>query len=142
MTSTPLGKLVRLKDTDETISASDPDIRGRRVLDSDGNDLGKVDALLVDQQENKVRFFEVETGGFLGIGRDKSLLPVDVIVSIDDKDVHINQSAQSVSASPAYDPTLVLAPSHYEDIYQYYGQVPYWATGYQYPAYPGFFPGY
>jgi hypothetical protein len=136
MTSTERSKLVRLQDTDKTIAATDSDIRGHRVLDKDGNDLGKVDALLIDEREEKVRFFEVATGGFLGIGKSKSFIPVDAITHIDDKDVHLNLLTDNVAGSPAYDPDLVEDSVFFHDTYGYYGFLPYWGMGYVYPPYP------
>ena len=59
-------RLTRLRDSDETVSDSDQDIRGRMVKDKDGHDLGKIEGLMIDDVEHKVRFMEVATGGFLG----------------------------------------------------------------------------
>ncbi|MEU1250076.1 PRC-barrel domain-containing protein [Micromonospora arida] len=60
--------LVKLGDSGQTIAAAEQDVRGRHVLDVDGDDLGKVDDLLIDRDERKVRFLRVEHGGVLGIG--------------------------------------------------------------------------
>ncbi len=79
--------LSKLSDTGQTVSNAADDIRGRKVKDKDGNDLGKVDDLLIDDQERKVRFLRVEHGGFLGVGETKSFIPVDAITKITD-DVH------------------------------------------------------
>jgi len=73
VTSVPT--LSSLRDTDRTISSSDQDIRGRMVKDKDGRDLGRIEDLLVDDIERKVRFMEVATGGFLGFGESKSFIP-------------------------------------------------------------------
>ena len=35
-------QLVRLRDTDQTVSSSDEDIRGRMAKDKDGQDLGTI----------------------------------------------------------------------------------------------------
>ncbi|MES2094189.1 MAG: PRC-barrel domain-containing protein [Actinomycetota bacterium] len=135
MTSAERNKLVRLKDTDETIAATDSDIRGRRVLDKDGNNLGTVDALLIDEHEQKVRFVEVATGGFLGMGKSKSLIPVEAITRIDYQEVHLNLTTDTVAGSPGYDPALVEDPGVFHDSYGYYGFLPYWGLGYVYPTY-------
>ena len=72
-----------------------------------GEELGKVDDLLIDEREQKVRFLEVTSGGFLGLGATKFLLPVDAITRLTDDSVYINQSRESVAGAPRYDPTLV-----------------------------------
>ncbi|AMM22638.1 hypothetical protein AX769_21100 (plasmid) [Frondihabitans sp. PAMC 28766] len=138
MTPADHSPLTRLKDTDETVDTTEEDIRGRRVIDKDGQDLGKIDALFIDDKEQRVRFLEVTTGGFLGLGKEKSLIPVDAITHIDPETVHLNQTSDKVAGAPAYDPELIEEPSNfYENTYGYYGVLPFWGFGYAYPSYSG-----
>jgi hypothetical protein len=83
-----------------------------------------------------VRFLEIASGGFLGIGRDKTYLPVDAIRSITDDTVTIDQSRDVVANAPDYDPAMVRDRDSYSSLLDYYGYGPYWAPGYAYPAYP------
>ena len=48
--------LVKLDDTDLVLSDPNDDVRGRKVLDSFGDDIGHVNELFVDNAERKVRF--------------------------------------------------------------------------------------
>jgi sporulation protein YlmC with PRC-barrel domain len=137
MTDANLAKLVRLRDSDETIAVRENDIRGRRVVDRDRQPLGKIDALLLDEKEDKIRFLEVASGGFLGIGEAKSFIPVDSITKITADEVYISQSAEHVAGAPAYDPALVDQRGFYESTYGYYGLTPFWSPGYLSPTYPG-----
>jgi len=91
-------QLVRLRDTDQTVSSSDEDIRGRMAKDKDGRDLGTIEGLLIDEAERKVRFMEVASGGFLGLGESKSLIPVDAITRMTPDAVY---SATPASTWPA-----------------------------------------
>jgi CBS domain-containing protein/sporulation protein YlmC with PRC-barrel domain len=100
-----------------------------------GEDLGKVDDLFIDEREQKVRFLEVASGGFLGLGATKFLLPVDAITRITDDAVYINQSRERVAGAPHYDPTLV-EERYMSDVYSHYGYPPYWGPNYRYPPYP------
>ncbi len=134
--NTDTSTLFRLSEVDETVARADEDIRGRDVKDSNGDDLGKVKDLLVDQSENRVRFLEVASGGFLGIGQETSLIPVDAIVSITDDNVRIDQTRDHVAGAPAYDPQLVSERDDYGDHLQYYGYGAWWGAGYRYPDYP------
>ncbi len=129
--------LVKLGDSDQTVADPDNDIRGRRVVDTDNQPVGKIDALLVDDKENKIRFLEVAFGGFLGLGQTKSFIPIDAITKITKDEVHINQSAKNVVGAPVYDPTLVDQRSFYENTYGHYGVTPFWKANYEYPTYPG-----
>jgi len=127
--------LVRLSDTDLTLADRDEDIRGRDVRDMSGEDLGKVDDLLIDDQEHKVRFLQISSGGFLGLGATKFLLPVDAITGITVDTVYVNQSRERVAGAPRYDPTLV-DERYVSDLYGHYGYPPYWGPDYRYPPYP------
>lgn len=128
--------LSKLSDTGQTVENPDEDIRGRTVLDKDGNDIGKVHDLLIDDKERRVRLLLVEHGGFLGIGETKTFIPVDAITGITDDAVHISHSKEHVAGAPRYDPDLADDLAYYGNVYGYYGYLPFWGGGYAYPGYP------
>jgi sporulation protein YlmC with PRC-barrel domain len=129
--------LSRLADSGETIANGDEDVRGRDVLDKDGEQIGKVEGLLIDNQERKVRFLIVEHGGFLGFGQTKSFIPVDAVTRITADEVCIDQHGAHVAGAPAYDPDLAVPNRPYfGGLFGYYGYLPYWDGGYQKPGYP------
>lgn len=53
------GTMVLLSDSGYILIDSDQDVRGRKVLDHDGNEIGEVDDLLIDA-ERKVRLLRVK----------------------------------------------------------------------------------
>ncbi len=123
--------LSRLRDNAKTVSSSDEDVRGRMVKDKDGQDLGKIEGLMIDDEEHRVRFMEVATGGFLGFGERKSFIPVESITRITADEVHIDRARAHVAGAPSYDPAVVAEDAGYFfSLYPYYG----------YPGYMGFFP--
>lgn len=133
MAHDPTATLVRLKDTDLMVEPKD-DIRGMTVVDREDEQIGTVDTLVIDEQENRVRFLEVGSGGFLGIGEEKRLIPVDAVVHVDKDVVRVDTTRENVRGGPGYDPDLVeLDPEYFGGIYGYYGYSPFWATGYVYP---------
>ncbi|GHH43224.1 PRC-barrel domain-containing protein [Streptomyces candidus] len=136
MDNTRIPALIKLSDTDQTVAAQEEDIRGRTVIAADGEELGRVDDLLVDDTERKVRFLLVEHGGFLGIGQKKTFVPVDAVTRIAEDQVFIDRSQQQVSDAPAYDPDLVVEQEYTEGVYSHYGYMPFWGVGYTYPPYP------
>ena len=136
MSQTTKPTLVKLGDTELTVGDPNEDVRGRTVLDRNNDEIGHVDALMIDDRDTKVRFLQVAAGGFLGLGERKFLIPVDAITRIDADHVHIDQTRERVANAPVYDPTLVAEHDYYDDLYGYYGYAPYWAPGYAYPAYP------
>jgi sporulation protein YlmC with PRC-barrel domain len=133
MTTHDNATLSKLSDTGKTVDGSADDIRGRKVKDKDGNDLGKVHDLLIDD-EGKVRFLLIEHGGFLGMGETKSFIPVDAITRITEDDVLISHTREHVAGAPGYDPALINDRGYHQGIYSYYGYPPYWAAGYAYPG--------
>lgn len=124
-----------LSDADLTTRDKAEDIRHRKVVDAAGQEMGKIDALLIDDQEHKVRFLRVASGGFLGIGKSKVLIPVEAIKKIDEDEVRVDQTREHVANAPTYDPDLV-DDRYYESVYGHYGYQPYWGAGYMYPGYP------
>ena len=133
-----MATLKRLGDTDLTVARPEEDIRGRKVVDRQGEEVGKVDDLLIDDRENKVRFLQVASGGILGMGKDKSMIPVDAIQGMDEDTVHLDKTRADVASAPAYDPELASDRDYWGGVYGYYGYAPFWAGGYVYPAYPAY----
>jgi sporulation protein YlmC with PRC-barrel domain len=134
MTTTHDATLYTLGDRGQRVEGLANDVRGREVKDIDGKGIGKVGDLLVDDQEHKVRFLVVEHGGFLGFGETTTLIPVDVVTTITDSEVFINQSREHVAGAPGYHPHLVDDRPYHSSVYGYYGTTPYWGRGYLYPG--------
>jgi sporulation protein YlmC with PRC-barrel domain len=131
---TESGTLMRLGDSDQMLADPAQDIRGHKVIDRDGTEIGKVDDLLVDNEHQKVRMLRVEHGGLLGIGATPLFLPVDTVEHVEDDKVMIGRSQVQVVGAPEYDPELVDRDERMAELYDYYGYAPYWAPGYIPPA--------
>jgi sporulation protein YlmC with PRC-barrel domain len=134
MTQNHTATLYVLGDRGQTVDGSANDVRGRQVRDKNGDGIGTVADLLIDDRGKKVRFLLVEHGGFLGFGETTSLIPVDAVTKITEADVQVDQSCEQVAGAPGYSPALVDDRSYHSSIYSYYGYVPYWGGGYTYPA--------
>ncbi|RZT79655.1 sporulation protein YlmC with PRC-barrel domain [Micromonospora violae] len=111
-------------------------MRGRHVLDADGDDLGKVDDLLIDREEHKVRFLRVEHGGVLGIGATATFIPVEAVSDVTDDTVRVDLTRQKIEQAPTYDPEVVEEIGYYEDVYWYYGYAPFFNASGIAPPYP------
>ncbi len=125
--------LVNLGDTSSTIPDDQPDVRGRTVVDADGEEVGEVDELLVDAAESQVRMLCVKHGGFLGIGADHFLVPVDAVTSVEPEAVHIDRERSKLTDVPGYDPDVEHDPDEYDGVYKWWGYPSYWSAGYIYP---------
>lgn len=128
--------LRNLSDTNLTVATSEEDLRGRTVKDKDGNDIGTVADLLIDDRDRRVRFVRVESGGFLGLGEAKVFIPIESIARITDDEVFIDQSREYVAGAPGYDPDLVDKQDYYGALYGHYGYPPFSEAGEFYPSDP------
>ena len=106
MTDTGMATLRKLGDTGLTVADPNEDVRGMKVIDRSGEELGEVDDLMIDDREHKVRFLRVASGGFLGIGESHFMLPVEAITRISEDEVQVNQTRERIAGSPRYDPDL------------------------------------
>lgn len=129
--------LHKLSESQLTVADKDEDVRGRKVLDKAGQEMGSVDDLMIDDRESKVRFLLVVSGGFLGLGDTKVLIPVDAITKVTADAVSIDHTREHVAGGPGYDPELITDLGHLGSVYDHYGYAPYWTPGYMYPMYPG-----
>ncbi|XXZ52297.1 PRC-barrel domain-containing protein [Streptomyces cavourensis] len=68
MGTDPIPVLTKLSDSPHVIASPDEDVLGRKVTDRSGTEIGKVGDLVIDENEQRVRFLILEHGGFLGIG--------------------------------------------------------------------------
>jgi sporulation protein YlmC with PRC-barrel domain len=134
MTTPASATIHKLSETGSTITPAADDIRGRTVRDRNGDTIGKVHDLLIDDEERKVRFLLVEHSGFLGFGHTHSFIPVDAITEIGEHEVALNHSREHVTAAPPYDPELIADSKFHGRIYSHYGYNPFWDDGYVYPA--------
>ncbi len=100
-------------------------------MDGDGEELGRVDDLLVDEDEASVRFLRVSEGGFLGLGATHYLVPVEAVVAVDRDRVHIDRRRSGMADVPGYDPELAPLPAYYGDVYGWWAVPPYWGPGYR-----------
>lgn len=115
-------RLVRLSDSDFHLEAPEQDIRGLDVYDPDGDQIGSVKDLYVDEAERKVRFLNISGGGFLGIGEKQLMLPVEAVTDVGEDRVTIEQGKKTVMDSPPFDTDLVHPATDYQrEVYGYYG---------------------
>jgi sporulation protein YlmC with PRC-barrel domain len=130
MTAGQIG-MVALGDSDLVLANEDDDVRGMRVLDPNGLRVGEVDEIVVDEEECRARFLVVTSGGIMGLGEDKRLVPVEAVEGVSEE-VHLHQSHDNVRQGAEYDPVLA-DPPDYSEVYAHYGYTPFWYPGYTAP---------
>jgi PRC-barrel domain len=65
----------------------------------------------VDHQEREVRYLEVGTGGFLGIGERRFLVPVEAVTKVSEDQVIVEPDTKKEAEGPAPFDTKVRPPS-------------------------------
>jgi sporulation protein YlmC with PRC-barrel domain len=123
-----IASLHSLSEANLTEAIPAEDVRGRKVLDRAGEEIGTVDDLIVDNREVRVRFLRVASGGFLGLGETKFMIPVDAITRIADEAVHIDLTRERVAGAPRYDPDIAVNRGYWDSVATYYGYPPYWLS--------------
>jgi sporulation protein YlmC with PRC-barrel domain len=93
--------LVRLGESSFVPANLEDDVRGMDVYDPEGRRVGSVEDLYIDRQEREVRFLEVGSGGILGIGRKRFLVPVEEVVEVTEEWVAIEPGRTERMQGPA-----------------------------------------
>ena len=104
-------------------------LKGFAIRATDG-DLGTVDQLYFDDKTWAIRYFVVETGGWLG-GRQVLVSPISVIhTDWQDRRVDVALTKKQVEDSPNIDTHQPVSRRHEAEYYGYYGYPCYWEGPY------------
>jgi sporulation protein YlmC with PRC-barrel domain len=117
-TAYPVGqsKLVKLSDSGFRLEDRASDVHGLGVFNRNGEQMGSIEDLYVDPEERKVCFLEVATGGFLGLGEKRFLIPVEAVVNIYEDGMTVNQGRDKVSQSPLLGMKVVPQAAYERDV--------------------------
>jgi hypothetical protein len=102
------------------------DLRGGRVFDRAGVEIGVVDDLLFDEAERRVRLIRLSVRAPLSAQQPHVLVPVEAISRLDGDRVHVDQLRERVISAPLDDPAAPQTPDHWSGLYAYYGYPPFW----------------
>ncbi|WP_158291074.1 PRC-barrel domain-containing protein [Kribbella antiqua] len=91
------------------------------------------DGLTIDDVERRVRFLEVGSGGFPGLGEKRQLIPVEAITRVEPDAVHVGRERTYNAGAPLYDPAVVTQPQFYEDLHDYWNYPRSWIGRSRYP---------
>lgn len=121
------GRLLRLGD--EPPGGNQQDLRGRRVFDKGGEEIGVISGLLVDEAEGQIRLFEVTVREILPIGTQHVVLPVDAIDRLEPDRLFVDDLRERVLSSPPYNPNATPPPEFWDGLFKYFGYQPFWEAG-------------
>ena len=102
------------------------DLRGRRVFDRAGVEIGVVDDLLFDGQERRLRLIRVKIWDPLAPEDRHVLIPVDTISRLEGDRLDVDLMRERVLSAPLDDPDAPQTPDHWAGLYDFYGTHPFW----------------
>lgn len=98
-------------------------LEGRDVVDRDGDKLGHVVDILIDQFHHEHSFIEIETDGFLGMGRKHLLAPLRLDETGNDP-ITVDAVKRELHDAPEHDPSMMFS-EEYESALAGYWNLPY-----------------
>jgi sporulation protein YlmC with PRC-barrel domain len=111
-----------------TLAAST--LQGDRVVDPQGRDVGRVEAIMLDVQLGRVAYVVLSFGGFLGIGDKLFAVPwSSLVVDEHNKRFVVDLTKEQLEKAPGFD------KNHWPDlsdldyavgVYRHYNAAPYW----------------
>ncbi len=108
--------LVKMSDSGFGVNSRESDIRRLGVFNRNGEQIGSVEDFYVDTQEREVRFLEVGTGGFMGLGEKRFLIPVEAVTNFREGGVTVSESGEEISESPPFDTKIIPLDAYERDI--------------------------
>jgi sporulation protein YlmC with PRC-barrel domain len=104
-------------------------LAGDRVRNSSGEDLGKIEELMIDIPTGRIAYAVVSFGGFPGTGNRLFAIPWDALtVDEVERDFILNVNRQTLESAPGFDkddwPDMA-DPAFRNQVYTHYGYKPY-----------------
>jgi sporulation protein YlmC with PRC-barrel domain len=104
---------------------------GDQVVNSQGEDLGKLEELMIDLDEGKIAYAVLSFGGFLGMGDKLFAIPWDALtVDTVNERIELDIQKETLKEAPGFDKDNWPETTDRQwlsDVYGYYGYEPYWS---------------
>lgn len=105
-------------------------LTGDRVTNSAGEDLGKINEIMIDIPSGRIAYAVLSFGGFLGMGDKLFAVPWDrLAVDEDNHEFKLDVDKDTLERAPGFDkdnwPDMA-DPDWGSQIHSYYGSKPYW----------------
>ena len=97
------------------------ELRGRKVFDDSGEEIGTVQDLFLDEDDRQLRYLDVRAGGFLGLGKRILVIPQEVVAEVTEDRLTLNESRQRVVDSPEFAPGHILETHDRQAISRHFG---------------------
>jgi sporulation protein YlmC with PRC-barrel domain len=109
---------------------STADIIGDKVVNRSGENLGKIEELMLDLEKGRVAYAVLSFGGFLGLGDKHFALPFEALKLDANQECFIlDIDKEKLKNAPGFDksnPPKAADRTWGAEIYKFYGYDPYW----------------
>jgi sporulation protein YlmC with PRC-barrel domain len=106
---------------------------GDKVMNSQGEDLGKIEEFMIDLNTGCVAYAVLSFGGFLGIGDKLFAIPIKALrLDEDQKCFILDVDKEKLKNASGFDKNNwpdMADPTWSTKLHDYYGYDPYWKTG-------------
>lgn len=106
---------------------------GMEVKSPQNERVGEIKDLVLDLRTSRIAYAVLSAGGFLGIAdRQFSVAPASFASTSNGRSLVLNVDRDRLKNGPAFDHnrwTEQSTPAYASEVYQYYGQQPYWRNG-------------
>jgi sporulation protein YlmC with PRC-barrel domain len=106
-------------------------LKGDKVVNTAGEDIGKIEEFMIDLQDGKVGYVVVSHGGLLGLGNKLFAIPWQAFtLRIHDHAFALNAPKETFDKAEGFDKdNWPLTREELSRTYTYYGYQPYWQMG-------------
>ena len=109
-------------------------IIGSKVENPKGENLGKIEGLMLDMSEGRILYAVLSFGGFLGMGDKLFPMPIDALSFKVDEDGKLKRCVvdidkETLKNAPGYDKNTLPSTadrSYASTVYTHYGYTPWW----------------
>lgn len=119
-------EMVRLDEATEGPDGGARDLRGHRVFDRAGIEVGVVEGLLIDAPERRVRLLRIAPYDPLDGETSRVLVPVEAIDRLETDRLFLDTLRERILSAPLDDPAAPATPDRWGGLYAYYEVSPFW----------------
>jgi sporulation protein YlmC with PRC-barrel domain len=124
-----------LRTESAAVSRENPDflsastLKGDKVINTAGEDLGKIEEIMIDLSNGKVAYAVLSFGGFLGLGDKLFAIPWQALqLRVHEHAFTLNVSKETLERAEGFDKDNwpITSREWLSSMYSYYGYQPYW----------------
>jgi len=105
-------------------------LKGNDVYNAAGDNLGEIEAIMLDVQAGRIAYVVLSFGGFLGFGEKLFAIPWQLLTLDTDRECFVlNVDKERLEKAPGFDKDHWPSMADFDwaqDIHTYYGTRPYW----------------